>query len=122
MTEQSHPSGRPPGKTTIAPEVLLNIARLTTLSVPGVNRFSSIQGGVNRLFKRTSVEGIRIVVENNTVYADLYLILNKDVNIRDVSRAVQAQVSRAISEMVGMDVGRVNIHVEDVEYGNTTET
>jgi len=122
MTEHPRPSGRPPGKTTIAPEVLLNIARLTALSVPGVNRFSSIPGGVNRLFKRPSVEGIRIAVENNTVYADLYLIFNKDVNIRDVSRSVQAQVSRAISEMVGMDVGRVNIHVEDVEFGTITET
>jgi uncharacterized alkaline shock family protein YloU len=122
MADHSPAPGRPPGKTTIAPDVLINIARLTALSVPGVNRFSSIPGGVNRLFKRPSVEGIRISVENNTVYADLYIIVNKEVNIRDVSRAVQAQVSRAISEMVGMDVGRVNIHIEDVEYGTTTET
>ena len=107
---------RPPGKTTIAPDVLLTIARLTALSIPGVNRLSSIPGGVDRLFKKGAAEGVRIYVENNTVYADLYLILNKDVNVRDVSRSVQTQVARSISEMVGMEVGRVNIHVEDIEY------
>ena len=105
-----------PGRTTIAPDVLLTIARLTALSTPGVNRLSSISGGVNRLFRRGANEGVRILVENNTVFADLYVILNKDVNVRDVSRTIQAQIARAISEMVGMEVGRVNVHVEDIDY------
>lgn len=33
-----------------------------------------------------------------------------------VSRSIQHQISRAISEMVGMDVGKVNIHIEDIDY------
>ena len=109
-------SSRPPGKTTIAPDVLLTIARLAAISVPGVNRLSNIPGGVNRLFTKGAGEGVRISVENNTVFVDLYVILDNDVNIREVSRAVQFQVNRAINEMVGMDVGRVNIHVEDIYY------
>jgi len=117
MTDYS----RQPGKTTIAPDVLLTIARLTALSIPGVSRLSSIPGGVNRLFKRGTSEGVRIYVENNTVYADLYVIIEKDQNVREISRAIQTQISRAISEMVGMDVGRVNIHVEDIEFNPTTE-
>jgi uncharacterized alkaline shock family protein YloU len=109
-------SSRPPGKTTIAPDVLLTIARLTALSIPGVNRLSTIPGGVNRLFAKGAGEGVRISVENNTVFVDLFVILNNDVNIREVSRAIQHQVNRAINEMVGMDVGRVNIHIEDIHY------
>ena len=35
----------PPGKTTIAPDVLLNIATLTALSVNGVSRMSTVPGG-----------------------------------------------------------------------------
>jgi uncharacterized alkaline shock family protein YloU len=50
------------------------------------------------------------------VNLDLYLILCKDVNIREVSRQVQHNVARAISEMVGMQVGRVNIHIDDIDY------
>ena len=105
------------GKTTIAPEVLLTIARLTTLDITGVSRMSPVPGGVNRLFNRGISEGVRIDIrEDDTVFADLFVILQKDVNIRDVSREIQHKVARAISEMVGMQVGRVNVHIEDIDY------
>jgi uncharacterized alkaline shock family protein YloU len=105
------------GTTTIAPEVLLTIARLTTLDVPGVSRMSPVPGGVNRLFKRGFGEGVRIDIrDDDKVYADLHIILESDVNIRDVSRLVQHRVARSISDMVGMQVGRVNIHIEDIDY------
>jgi uncharacterized alkaline shock family protein YloU len=107
---------RPPGKTTIAPDVLITIARLTALSVPGVARLAIIPGDVNRLFNHGVNDGVHISVENNSVYADLYVILRRDINVRDVSHAIQSQVARAISEMVGMEVGKVNIHVEDIDY------
>ena len=105
------------GKTTIAPEVLLTIARLTTLDIAGVSRMSPVPGGVNRLFNRGISEGVRIDIrEDDMVFADLFVILQKDVNIRDVSREIQHKVARAISEMVGMQVGRVNVHIEDIDY------
>jgi uncharacterized alkaline shock family protein YloU len=107
---------RPPGKTTIAPDVLITIARLTALSVPGVSRLEPDPGDVNRLFKRGLNEGVKIEVENNAVYADLYVVLKRDVNVHDVSRTIQSQVARAISEMVGMEVGKINIHIEDIDY------
>jgi uncharacterized alkaline shock family protein YloU len=107
---------RPPGKTTIAPDVLITIARLTALCVPGVARLAITPGDVNRLFNHGVNDGVHISVENNSVYADLYVILHRDINVRDVSHAIQSQVARAISEMVGMEVGKVNIHVEDIDY------
>lgn len=107
---------RPPGKTTIAPEVLLTIVRMTALNVDGVSQLSTVPGGVNRLFRRGYGDGVRIEIEEDTVYADLYVVLNNDVNIRQVSRSLQKKVSRAISEMVGMRVGRINIHIEDIDY------
>ncbi len=112
---------RPPGKTTIAPEVLVSIARLTALSVPGVRRLSLAPTDLNRLFHRGINEGVEIRVENDTVYADIHVVLNRDVNVRDVSRGIQTQVARAISEMVGMEVGKVNIHVEDIDFSPVSE-
>ncbi|MBI3162999.1 MAG: Asp23/Gls24 family envelope stress response protein [Chloroflexi bacterium] len=104
------------GKTTVAPEVLTSIARMSALSVPGVSRLAPISGGVNRFFKRGTGDGVRIETEDNIVYADLHLILMEDINIREVSRNVQQNVARAIQEMVGMDVGHINIHIEDIDY------
>jgi uncharacterized alkaline shock family protein YloU len=48
-------------------------------------------------------------------------VLNRDVNIRDVSRNVQQQVTRAVQEMVGMDVGHIDIHIEDIDYEEAPE-
>lgn len=104
------------GKTTVAPDVLITIARLSALSVPGVSRMAHVPGGVNRFFKRGAHEGIRLQVTENTVFANLYLILKSDVNIREVSRNVQHQVARALQEMVGMDIGEIKIHIEDIDY------
>ena len=109
------------GKTTIAPEVLLTIARLTTLKVPEVSRMSTIPGGVNRLFKRGIGEGVRIDIKDDIVTADIYVVVKNDVNIRDVSRSIQQKVARSISDMVGMQVGKVNVHIEDIDYPNDEE-
>ena len=105
-----------PIKTTIAPDVLITIARLSALSVPGVSRMAQVTGGVNRLFKRGLQDGVRIEVRDNVIAADLYLILKRDMNIREVSRNVQGQVARALQEMVGMDIGKIEIHIEDIDY------
>jgi uncharacterized alkaline shock family protein YloU len=114
-------SDRPPGKTTVSPDVLISIARLSALGVAGVSRMAPISGGVNRLFRKGANEGVRIEVEEDVVYADIYLVLKQDVNIRDVSRTVQQQVTRAMQEMVGMDVGHVDIHIEDIDYEEVAE-
>ncbi|MGD0611576.1 MAG: Asp23/Gls24 family envelope stress response protein [Anaerolineales bacterium] len=103
------------GKTTLTPEVLLTIARMSAMEVEGVNRMAPVRGGVNSLFGRGNA-GVRIVIEDSDVFVDLYLVLDKDVNIREVSRNVQHQVARAIAEMTGLKVGHVNIHIEDIDY------
>lgn len=111
MTEE-HRTGR----TTVAPDVLVNIARLSALSVRGVSRMADVSGGVNRLFKRGVHDGVRIEVEDNVIVADLFIVLKQDVNIREVSRNVQALVARAIQEMIGMEIGSIDIHIEDIDF------
>ena len=106
---------RSTGKTTLTSDVLLTIARMAALEVEGVKGMALIKGGVNRLF-RSSPEGVRMSVEDNVVLVDLYLILDSDVNIREVSRTVQQTVARAIVDMTGLEVGHVNIHIEDIDY------
>ncbi|MEW6568818.1 MAG: Asp23/Gls24 family envelope stress response protein [Chloroflexota bacterium] len=119
MDEQAHGERRTGARTTIAPGVLLTMARLTALSVPGVAGMAPVPGGVNRLFRRGAGEGVRIEVADDHVSVDLYLILAHGVNVREVSRKVQAEVARAIQDMVGMQVARIDIHVEDIDYETT---
>ena len=116
MEEETTEAPRPPGKTTIAPDVLLTIARLATLEIQGVSRMASVPGGVSWIPKRSQADGIRIDIEDDRVYADIYVILHHNVNVREVSRNIQREVTRSISKMVGMEVGGVNIHIEDIDY------
>jgi uncharacterized alkaline shock family protein YloU len=106
------------GKITIAPEVLSTIAQLTTQNITGVSRLSQEPAdGIRGILKRSgSQEGVNIHVQDDTVNADIHVILQKDVNVREVSRNIQTSVARAISEMVGMRVGRINIHIDDIDY------
>jgi uncharacterized alkaline shock family protein YloU len=112
-------SERPPGKTTIAPGVLSTIIRLTALQVEGVSRLAQVPSSVNTLFSRGRDDGVEITVEEDgAVYADLHLILSDKANIRETSKEVQEKVSLAISKMVGMEVGSINVHIEDIDYQN----
>lgn len=107
---------RSPGKTTLAPDVLLTIARMSALGSEGVSRLAPVPGGFDRIFKQGSDSGVQMSIEDGIVYIELYIVLKKDFNVREVSRNVQTQVARAISEMVGMEVGHVNVHIEDIEF------
>ncbi len=105
------------GSTTIALNVLVTIAQLTALAVPGVARLSPSPAGLNRLIRRGAGDGVMVAVNDGCVSVELHLILDRDVNIRSVSRRVQGEVARAIHEMVGMEVGRIDVHIEDIDYG-----
>lgn len=106
------------GRTTIAADVIETIARLTALNVPGISSMSRIPTPIYKsLFRRGHIDqGVIVQVEEDVVSADLYVIVNHDVKIREVAQNVQEQVARALSEMIGMRVGRINVHVEDVDY------
>ena len=107
------------GATTIAPGVLVTIAQLTALGVPGVVRLTTPPAGINRWFRRTSGEGVIIGIEEGCVSVELHLILTHDVNVREVSRKVQQEVARAIEEMVGMKVDRIDVHIEDIDFDDS---
>lgn len=113
---------RPPGKTTISPDVILTIARLTTLEVEGVSRLCSVPPRVDQFFKKNRTEGVYLDIVDNVVNTDIYVVMKNDVNIREVSKNIQKAVSRAISKMVGMEVGQVNIHIEDIDFDNEDDS
>jgi uncharacterized alkaline shock family protein YloU len=112
MTEATHIQG----KTTIAPEVLVSIAKLSALCVPGVYQMAPVPSQVSNFLKPRQTDGVDITVTGSLVTVDLYLIIQSDMNVREVAKAVQTKVARAIREMVGLEPGTITIHVEDIHY------
>lgn len=106
------------GKLTIAPGVLVTIAQLATREIDGVHQMSTDwTRDVNRFLGNMGIaDGIEIEVKDNRVSVDLYIVAERDVNMLQLGRRIQAEVTRAIEELVGMDVKEVNVHIEDVYY------
>ncbi len=104
------------GKVTIAPQVLITIAKLTTLALPGVACMGpSLVGNLSRLVHRERLsQGINVTVEDNVVYIELYIVAEPDVNLLQLGHQIQHDVSRAMHYMLGMHVGEVNVHIQDV--------
>lgn len=104
------------GSTTIATDVLISISRLTLLNVEGVKSTSAFINFYDRVVNKPENEGVKVAIKDDRVYVDLFVILESDVNIRIVSKNIQQSVSRAISEMVGMEIGAINIHICDIFF------
>jgi len=104
------------GKTTISPEVIHKIATLTTLSVEGVSRMASLYGSLQNVIGKDDYQGAKVNIKESAVFVEIYVILMSNMNVRDISREIQARVSRAITEMIGMQVGGVNVHIMDIDF------
>jgi len=105
------------GQITVAPEVLETIARLTTLAVPGVVRLTT-PPGVKRFLGH---DGVKIEVADHTVRVQVYVVAGPDTNLLAVGRQIQSEVTRAIQDLVGMDVASVDVYIEDVAYSPASD-
>ena len=100
------------GKIIIAPQVLETTVRLTTLAVPGVACLVS-PPGMPRLLRH---DGVKIQVTGNNVDVKLYIMTEPRVNMLDVGRQIQAEVTRAIRDMIGMQVQSIDVYIEDAVH------
>jgi uncharacterized alkaline shock family protein YloU len=104
------------GSIIIAPEVLTTIVRLVALETPGVvNLSSTLPGRMSRVFRGSkSSRGIDVQVEDGAVTVDVYVIAERNAVLLPLGQTLQREISRAISDMVGMPVHAVNVHIDDV--------
>ena len=71
-----------------------------------------------RLLRRGArQDGLILDLSNDEVKFEIYVIMKQNVNLMDVSRAVQTAVNEAMDTMVGIPVAAINVHVEDVVSG-----
>lgn len=103
------------GSVIVAPEVLVELVRLTSLATPGVARLSPENpSGVRRLFSGKASEGIRLEIEDHAVSIDLFVVAEPDAQMLSLGQTLQREINRAIQDVVGMPVKEINIHIDDV--------
>jgi uncharacterized alkaline shock family protein YloU len=103
------------GKVTIAPNVLVTIVQKTADSVPGVDQLCTNLPGVKRWLGLHSVgQGVEVRIADDRVDVDVYLVAKRNVELLQMGRHLQLEVTRAIQDIVGMQVSEVNVHIEDI--------
>ena len=103
------------GVVRVARQVLSTIVINAALQIPGVVRMAHASDQWSRLLGReVPRKGVSLTIKDNTVTADLYIVVAANVNIVEVGSAVQEEVAAAIEHMVGMQIREVNVYIQDV--------
>lgn len=103
------------GIVRVAPQVLSTIVINAALEIPGVVRMAQSHDPWARwLGREIPRQGVSLSVRENTVSADLYLVVENGANIVSIGTAVQEEVSSALEHIVGMQVHEVNVYIQDV--------
>jgi len=103
------------GKVTIAPNVLVTIVQKTSMSEPGVAQLCDNVPGVKRLLGLHTVSrGVAVSVEDKSVTVNVYLIARRGVDLLQMGLNLQKAITRAMQDIVGMEVREVNIHIDDI--------
>ncbi len=116
MTTEKIVTTKQLGSVTISAEVIAVIAALASGEIKGVAGMCGNWGNeINeKLGRRNLSKGIKIEIEENSVCADVNIIIDYGVSIQDVAAKVQDNVRRNIENMTDLKVKEINVHVNDL--------
>lgn len=106
------------GTIHISEEVIMELAKKTLTTVPGVQPASP--GIASKLgIGRKASDGIRVSVEDKfppAVTVDVYLLVKYGLRIPDVAWDVQEAIKKSLEQYTGYDVRAVNINVQGIYF------
>jgi uncharacterized alkaline shock family protein YloU len=105
------------GQVNISDEVIGIIAGVAAMECYGLVGMANrnIQDGISELLRREQLNrGVDVQVEPDGVVLDLYIIVEYGINITEVAHNVMDKVKYTVENQVGVNVGRVNVHVQGV--------
>ncbi len=117
-------AGEEIGNIKISVDVIATIAGMAAGEIEGVNGLhSSFAGGIAEMLgaKKSSGKGVKVELNDNTAAIDLYIVVDYGVRIPELAWEIQENVKNHVETMTGMNVEKVNIHIEGVSFPKETE-
>jgi uncharacterized alkaline shock family protein YloU len=107
------------GKTVVDDTVVAKVVGIAAREVAGVHSLGNgaaraigaIRGAMGQ---RDLSQGVKVEVGEKQVAADITIVAEYPVPLQQVAEDVRSSVSRALEEIVGMDVAEVNVTIQDV--------
>ena len=105
------------GRITISTGAIGQIVSQTAARCYGV---VEIGGGararVGRLLPRSrGLHGISVTGEGDSVSLDLHVVVEHGLNLAEVASTVRNRVSYEVERMTGLEVAKVEVHIESVK-------
>jgi len=119
MPNYSSPMGnRSLGTINISPNAIAMVAGISTMQCFGVVGMTSrtIQDGISELLtgKDNLTKGIEVVIDDELILVDLYIIVEYGVRIQEVAHNIIQSVKYAIETHLGLNNPKVNVIVQGV--------
>ena len=106
------------GNIHISEEVLAGIAAAAALEEEGVSSLAANLGSdiAELLGKKTLAKGVHIQMTDETVTAELSILMAYGHTIPEVGKAVQDAVKNAVESMTGLEIAAVNVNVGGITF------
>jgi uncharacterized alkaline shock family protein YloU len=95
---------------TISPEIVQDIARITTLATQGVIGLARKPNS----WRSHENHGISVNLSNNSATIGLNVVGSTGVSLIELAANIRKNVAQAVSEVTGISVKEVDITFEDV--------
>jgi len=104
------------GAVHIAEEVIASVTSLAACEVDGVASLVTADGAQisDLVSKRGLARGVKLVIADDTVIVDVYILVKYGSNVRNAAQKVQDNIKRTLESMTGMTVNAVNVHVSGI--------
>jgi uncharacterized alkaline shock family protein YloU len=117
-TKAKTSSKQPLGTINISPNTIAMVAGIATMHCFGVIGMASrnLQDGISDLLtgKDNLTKGIEVIIADEQVDLDLYIIVEYGLRIQEVARNVIENVRYAIENQLGLNKLKINVIVQSV--------
>ena len=107
------------GNIKISVDVVATIAGIAANEIEGVaGMCGSLAGGIAEFLgsKKSPTKGVKVEMKDDSVSVDLYIIVEYGIRIPELAWEIQENVKTSIESMTGLNVEKVNIHVDGVSF------
>lgn len=112
------------GNIKISVDVVSTIAGIATNEIEGVaGMYGTFAGGIAEMLgaKKNPSKGVKVEMNETNVKIDLYIVVEYGVRIPELAWEIQENVKNNVETMTGLDVQKVNIHIEGVNFEKESE-
>lgn len=118
-TAETTPEEETTGNIKISVDVVATIAGIATNEIEGVaGMYGTFAGGIAEMLgaKKNPSKGVKVDINETNATIDLYIVVDYGVRIPELAWEIQENVKNNVETMTGLDVTKVNIHIEGVSF------